>query len=97
VRPERSALLGFFINLYVQADSTQQAEFTAMQTPMLYEGLRGYVRKTKEDTTVMYVEEIQKISNYAEIDPKIEELVWHSEINNHDKKVKLVVIGGVKL
>jgi hypothetical protein len=74
--------LGFFVNLYVEADSRQQAEFTAMQQLMQYEELRRYVRNSREDPPAMYAEEIKEISNYAEIQPKIEELAWYSEIIN---------------
>jgi hypothetical protein len=77
--------LGFFTNLYVQADSKQQAEFTAMQQLMQYEGLSRYVRNSKEDPPVMYADEIKEISNYTEIEPKIDELAWYSVVNDEDQ------------
>ena len=77
--------LGFFVNLYVEADSRQQAEFTAMQQLMQYEGLSRYVRNSKEDPPVMYAEEVKEIRNYTKIEPKIEEVAWYSAINNENK------------
>lgn len=77
--------LGFFTNLYVQADSVQQAEFNAMQQLMEYEGLRKYVRNSREDPPVMFAEEIQEISNYDEIEQKIDGLAWYSVIDSDDK------------
>jgi vacuolar-type H+-ATPase subunit I/STV1 len=74
--------LGFFINVYVQAESRHQAEFAAMEQLMQYEGLRNYVRNTKEDPPAMYADEIKEIRNYTQIDQKIEEIAWYSEIKN---------------
>jgi hypothetical protein len=76
---------GFFISVYVQADSSQQAEFSAMEQLMQYKGLHGYVRNSREDPPVMYAEEIQEISNYETIEPKIQGLAWYSELNNENK------------
>ena len=44
-----------------------------------HKSLRGHIHNNKDDPPVMTAEEIQQISNYEEIELKIQGLAWYLE------------------
>jgi hypothetical protein len=70
---------GFYTNVYVQAKNEEQAEYAAMDLLRQHKSLRGYVQNEKADPPTMFAEEILEISNYDEIEPKLQGLSWYLE------------------
>ena len=70
---------GFFTNVYVQADSEEQAELTAIDTLRQNQSLRKLMRNKMGDPPMMFAEEILEISNFDEIEPKQQGLSWYLE------------------
>lgn len=70
---------GFYTNVYVLADNEEKAEYAAMDLIRKDKELRVHVHNKKDDRPRMYAEEIQEISNYEEIEPKVQGLSWYSE------------------
>jgi hypothetical protein len=70
---------GFFTNVYVQSENEEQAEYVAMDLLREHEGLKGHVCNEDSDRPLMHAEEIQEISNYEEIEPKVQGLAWYAE------------------
>jgi hypothetical protein len=79
---EREGLLemhGFFTNVYLEAENEEEAENRAMDILRNNETLRKSVRNEKTDPPIMHLDEITEISNYDEIEPKSQGLIWYRE------------------
>ncbi len=76
---------GFFTNIYLKAQNEADAEYKSMDVLRANEKLRLLVQNDKVDPPAIHVEEITEISNYDDIEPKEQGLIWYDE--NNEKRV----------
>ncbi len=76
---DRLEKYGFFTNIYLRAGNEDEAEYKAMDILRANTKLRSAVRNEKSDPPTMHVDEISEISNYDEIEPKEQGLIWYRE------------------
>ena len=78
-REERLEKHGFVTNVYTEAKNEEDAENKAIDLLRKHEDLKSAVRNQKDDPPEMYADEIVEITNYEEIEPKVQSLIWYSE------------------